>query len=208
MSASGRPPPDHPLPPSLTMIRALSRVLAGTAGAALIFAALTGAEIRRLDLRSMVAETDGAVYGKILGREVIRFDHPEDGPDLFFTHLTVEGRSLVDGSAQTVTVTYPGGFIDEVNGVHNSEAPSEDDVKDGNQVVVFYQWSSNMGGDLAGNALFASHGGLFRTAKGGNGRVVLGRGDGYAVADNVLLEQLDRNITTIHEETRRDQRQK
>lgn len=191
------------------MLRALTRVLAGTAGAALLFAALLGAEIQRLDLSTMVASTDDAVFGKILGREVIRFDHPEDGPDLFFTHLTVEGRSLVDGSAQTVTVTYPGGFIDEENGVHNSEAPSEDDVKDGNQVVVFYKWSPNMGGDLAGNALYASHGGLFRTAKGSKGRVVLGRGDGYAVATNVLLDQLDENITRLtQEQRRRDQRQK
>lgn len=187
------------------MIRALTRVLAGTAGAALVFAALLGAEIRRLDLTTMVAETDGAVFGKILGREVIRFDHPEDGDDLFFTHLTVEGRSLVDGKEQTVTVTYPGGFIDAENGVHNSEAPSEDDVKDGNEVVVFYKWSANMGGDLAGNALFASHGGLFRTAKGSKGHVVLGRGDGYAVSKNVLLDQLDRDITRIHEETGGDE---
>lgn len=190
------------------MIRAISRVLAGTAGAALIFAALSGAEIRRLDLTQMVTETDGAVFGKILGREVIRFDHPTAGNDLFYTHLTVEGRSLVDGTAQTVTVTYPGGFIDKDNGVHNSEAPSEDDVKTGNQVIVFYKWSANMGGDLAGNALFASHGGLFRTAQGGKGRVVLGRGDGYAIAKNVLLEQLDQDITKIHTEARRDKRQK
>ncbi|MCA8981827.1 MAG: hypothetical protein H6831_01530 [Planctomycetes bacterium] len=190
------------------MIRALPRVLAGTAGAAMLLAAVLAAEIQRLDLSTMVAATDGAVYGKILGREVVRFDHPEDGQDLYFTHLSVEGRSLVDGSAQTVTVTYPGGFIDEVHGVHNSEAPAEDDVKTGNQVVVFYKWSANMGGDLAGNALYASHGGLFRTAQGGKGRVVLGRGDGYAVSKNVLLDELDRNITSIHEELRRDERQK
>jgi len=161
-----------------------------------------------MDLRSMVADTDGAVHGKILGSEVIRFDHPTDGVDLFFTHLTVKGRSLVDGTAQTVTVTYAGGFIDDKNGVHNSEAPSADDVKTGNEVVVFYKWSPNMGGDLAGNALYAAHGGLFRTANGGSGQVVLGRGDGYAISKNVLLEQLDLDITRIDNDVRRDQRQK
>ena len=40
--------------------------------------------------------------------------------------------------------------------MHNSEAPSADDVRIGNRVVAFYKWIDNMGGDLAGNALYAS----------------------------------------------------
>ena len=66
-----------------------------------------------------------------------------------FTHLTIEGRSVRTGEAQTVVVTYPGGFIDEEQGVWNSEAPSEDDVQLGNRVVAFHRWSENMGGGLA-----------------------------------------------------------
>ena len=160
-------------------------------------AVLGSAQIERLNLEQMVAKTDDAVIGEITKSEVIRIDHPVDGPELYYTHLTVEGRSLESGQSKTVVVTFPGGFIDDEHGVWNSEAPSADDVKIGNQVVSFFKWSENMGGDLAGNALYASHGGIFRTAESRKGTVVLGRGDGYAIANNVQLNQLDSQITAI-----------
>jgi hypothetical protein len=157
------------------------------------------AQIESLTLEQMVAKTDNSVLGEITKKEVIRIDHPIDGPELYYTHLTVEGRSLVDGKQLTAVVTYPGGFIDAENGVWNSEAPSDEDAKIGNQVVVFYKHSENMGGDLEADALYASHGGLFRTANGRNGTVVLGRGEGYAVRDNTLLETLDERVTEIRQ---------
>ncbi|MFT7669301.1 MAG: hypothetical protein ACI8X5_002001, partial [Planctomycetota bacterium] len=81
--------------------------------------------------------------------------------------------------------------------VWNSEAPSMDDIKIGNSVVVFHKWSDNMGGDLAGHSLFAAHGGLYRTVDGPSGKVVLGRGEGYAVSTNIKVEKLDSRITAI-----------
>jgi hypothetical protein len=162
-------------------------------------AILGTAQIERLNLEQMVAKTDDAVIGEITKTEVIRIDHPVDGPELYYTHLTVKGRSLESGQSKTVVVTFPGGFIDDEHGVWNSEAPSADDIKVGNQVISFFKWSENMGGDLAANALYASHGGLFRTAESRNGTVVLGRGDGYAIAHNIKLNQLDSQITEIAE---------
>jgi hypothetical protein len=94
-------------------------------------------------------------------------------------------------------VTFPGGFVDEENGVHNSEAPSDDDIKIGNVVVAFYKWSDNMGGDVAANALYASHGGLYRTVDGPTGTVVLGRGEGYAIESNKSVEALATAIQSI-----------
>jgi hypothetical protein len=94
-------------------------------------------------------------------------------------------------------VTFPGGFIDDEHGVWNSEAPSEDDQKVGNEVVVFYKWLDNMGGDLSGNALYASHGGIYRVVSGRGGDVVLGRGPGYSVPTNRTLSSLDGEITQI-----------
>jgi hypothetical protein len=171
--------------------------------AALAVGALLGtAQIERLNLDQMVAKTDDALIGKITKSEVIRIDHPVDGPELYYTHLTVEGRSLETGQEKTVVVTFPGGFIDDEHGVWNSEAPSADDIKIGNRVVSFYKWSDNMGGDLAGNALYASHGGLFRTVEGRKGTVVLGRGDGYAIPHNTQLSTLDAQITAIAEAQR------
>jgi hypothetical protein len=172
----------------------------GLAAAALIAAGVAGtAQIERLTLDQMVAKTDNSVVGEITKKEVIRIDHPIDGPELYFTHLTVEGRSLVDGKKMTAVVTYPGGFIDDENGVWNSEAPSDEDTKLGNQVVVFFKHTKNLGGDLEADALYASHGGLFRTAKSQSGTVVLGRGEGYAISDNTQLSVLDESVTELHQ---------
>jgi hypothetical protein len=158
---------------------------------------LASAQIERLDLAQMVAKTDNSLVGTIVGKEVIRIDHPIDGPELYFTTLTVQGNSLIDGKELTVDVTFPGGFIDAEHGVYNSEAPSADDIKTGNRVVAFYKWSPNMGGDLAANALYASHGGIYRTFDNRKDVVIQGRGEGYAISANVTLTQLKQDVQRL-----------
>lgn len=166
------------------------------AGLALL-ATLGSAQIERLDLGQMVQRTDNAVRGKIVASEVVRIDHPTDGPELFFTHLQVEGVSLYTGQPVTTIVTFPGGFVSPENGVHNSEAPSADETKLGNEVIVFSKWSDNMGGDLASNALYASHGGIYQVVKARNGEVALGKGDGYAISANVTVSDLKSKISAL-----------
>ncbi len=184
------------------MIR-ISPTRIGLAALALLGAALLGqAQIERLTLHQMVNKTDDAVLGKITKREVIRIDHDVDGPELYFTHLTIEGRSLVNGEPTTAVVTFAGGFIDDEHGVWNSEAPSEADTKVGNEVVAFHKWTANMGGDLEANAIYAAHGGLYRTVSGRKGTVVLGKGEGYAIQHNVKLTALDAQITSIDAENK------
>lgn len=155
------------------------------------------AEIARLSLPQMVAKTDNVIYGTITGKKVIRIDHPKDGPELYFTSLTIEGNSLRDGKPLTVTVWFGGGFVDATHGVWNSEAPKTDDQKIGNKVVAFYKWTDNLGGDLAGNALYAWHGGLFRTFETQKGVIVQGRGAGYAVPQNLTLTDLRAEVAKL-----------
>lgn len=177
------------------MTRILSTGLAG-AGLALL-AALGSAQIERLDLGQMVARTDNAVHGRIVASEVVRVDHPTDGPELYFTHLQVEGVSLRDGKPTTTTVTFPGGFVTPEQGVFNSEAPSADEIKIGNEVIVFSKWSDNMGGDLASNALYASHGGIYQVVQARKGQVALGKGEGYAIGANVTVSDLKSQIGAL-----------
>jgi hypothetical protein len=159
---------------------------------------LAWASIARLDLAAMMKLSDDAVIGTITGRETIRIDHPVDGPELYFTKLTIEGHSLKDDKNATVDVWFGGGFVDAKHGVHNSEAPSDDDQKVGNKVVVFYHWEQNMGGDHAGNAIVAWHGGLFRTFEARNGKtIVQGRGEGYAIPVNVELGELTTQVKAL-----------
>jgi len=161
---------------------------------AVLAASLAVAQVERLDLAQMVARTDNAVLGRIVASEVVRIDHPVDGPELYFTHLTVEGTSLYDGQQIRVPVTFAGGFISPEQGVHNSEAPSADETRIGNEVVVFYKWTDNMGGDLAANALYAAHAGIYRVAATKDGPVALGKGDGFAIASNVRVADLRTQI--------------
>jgi hypothetical protein len=161
------------------------------------------AQIKKYTLDEMVAEMDNAVYGEIVARHVTRIDDPIDGPELFFTTLTIQGRSLKDNAPLTVDVAYHGGFVSDEEGVYNSEAPAEDDVKLGNQVVVFYSWSDNMGGGFASNALMAAHGGLYRTLQGPTSPMVLGRGEGYAVRRNIRMGDLDAEVTRIFQDVQR-----
>jgi hypothetical protein len=168
-----------------------------TAVALLVAATLGTAQIERLDLNQMVEKADNAVLGTIVNKEVIRINHQVDGPDLYFTILTIEGSSLRDDKALTVDVTFSGGFIDEEHGVNNSEAPSADDTRIGNRVVAFYKWSDNLGGQLAGNGLYAAHGGLYRTQETRGRTVVLGRVEGYAIDKNVEATQLRSNVASI-----------
>jgi len=178
-----------PLSPR-TWLPALALAAAGTVG---------WAQIERLTLEQMVHKTDNAVAGTIVKSKAFRVDHPVDGPELYFTTLTIQGRSLVDSQPLTVDVTFPGGFVSETEGVWNSEAPTADEIKLGNHVVAFYGWIDNMGGDVAANALWASHGGLYRVARSRKGEVVLGKGLGYAIASNLQMEQLDADVTKYAE---------
>jgi hypothetical protein len=175
-----------------------STKLFAAAAALVASATLAWASIQRLDLATMMQVADNAIVGTITQRETIRIDHPVDGQELYFTALTIEGHSLKDDKNVTVDVWFGGGFVDPKHGVHNSEAPSDDDQKVGNKVVAFYRWEENMGGDHAGNALYAWHGGLFRTFEARNGKtIVQGRGDGYAIPANVELGELATQVKAL-----------
>lgn len=175
-----------------------SALLACFAG--LGIATLGVAQIERLDLEKMVQRADHALFGTIVDHQVVRIDHPIDGPELYYTHLTLEGFDLASNEERTVVVSFAGGFVDAQNGVYNSEAPHADAVRLGNRALVFYAYTDNMGGDLAANAIYASHGGLYQTVttRGGD-VVVIGQGDGYAVPQNIALTELAERVAILTE---------
>jgi hypothetical protein len=175
-------------------LRFSKAALACAAGLA-VLATLGLAQIERLDLSQMVAKTDDAVVGKIVQSRVVRTDNPV--PELYFTTLTIEGKSLYRDQPLTVEVTFAGGFLTPTEGVFNSEAPSADDIKIGNRIVAFFKHSENMGNGVTGNALYAAHGGLYRVFSSPQGPVVLGRGNGYALSRNWTLASLDEETTRL-----------
>lgn len=177
----------------------MRRSLYSLAALLAVLALCATAAIERLDLSQMVQRADGGIHGRIVAKNVVRIDHERDGVKLYYTTLTIEGANLATGAAQTVDVVFPGGFVSETDGVFNSEAPSADDQKVGNEVVAFWKHEDNMGGDLAGNALMCSHGGLYRTFGSKKGRIVQGRGEGYAIDRNTTLADLKTRVAALQQ---------
>ncbi len=122
-----------------------------------------------------------------------------DGPDNYFTTLTIEGREVGAETPVTVEVTFLGGFINETEGTFNSESPAAGNVEVGNRIVAFYKWMDDMSGGVSANALMCAHGGLYRTMDGPKGTVVLGRGKGYAVTSNRKIERLDTQVRSLQQ---------
>jgi len=160
-------------------------------------ASIARAQIKSFTLEEMVQTADQAVFGQIVDSRVTKVVSPDDGTDNYFTTLTLQGVSLNDQQPITVDVTFRGGFINETEGVFNSEAPAADDVAIGKRVVVFYRWADDIGGGMAANAIVAAHGGIYRTVETARGAAVLGRGEGYAIRNNRYVEQLAESIRVL-----------
>ncbi len=160
------------------------------------FTALGVAQIKKLNLPQMVQETDAAVFGEITSSTVFKVEDPVDGPQ-YFTELEIVGRSMKDAKPVTVEIVFRGGFLNEEEGVHNSEAPAADDVRVGNKVVAFYAWSDQAAGRGA-NFLYLAHGGVYRAVDGPRGTTVLGRGPGYPIVSNIAVEALDRQVLDLY----------
>ncbi|MFT5285034.1 MAG: hypothetical protein ACI8TQ_001195 [Planctomycetota bacterium] len=157
------------------------------------------AQVKALSLTELTTFADNAVIGTVVASRVIDLGNERDGYELYYTVFTVEGDSIYNGRKTSVDVVARGGWIDKDRGIGcwNSEAPHATEIAVGKQVVAYYKWVDNIGRGTGANILYASHGSLFRTAKGPNGLVVLGRGDGYAINKNMKLSSLRTASRTI-----------
>ena len=115
--------------------------------------------------------------------------------------LTGSANGIVNVSTcLTVTMdgyTFLGGWINEREGADISEAPSVTQTAKGREVVVFYKWTDNMGYGVSANVMYAAHGGVYSTVKKGGKTVVLGRGEGYAIAANDTANNLRQRISAL-----------
>ena len=170
------------------------RFLGLVAASVALLGTLGSAAILELSLSEIVTQSDQAVFGEITQRTV----HKVVGQDStdYYTTVTIEGRLVGSQTPVTVDVVFGGGFINETEGVYNSEAPAAEEVRVGKHVVAFYKWQDGFAGTGA-NALYNMHGGLYRTDVGPTGSIVLGRGKGYAVDRNVTITKLDAQVAEL-----------
>ncbi len=167
------------------------RLLAAT-GALLMLARGGSACIEELDLAKMVAKTDVAVSGVVTGVRTVRYVPPGDDR-LIYTLVTVEGTDLYTGRPRTIEAAFLGGtYQGDSMMVTSMPAPSEYEV--GKQVVVFSGPVEGWGPEVD-RCIYAAMGGIFRVIDTRRGPVVLGKGEGFAVSENVLLSDLQVQIT-------------
>ena len=140
----------------------------------------------------MVAKTDAAVRGTITDVRTVRFTPPGDDR-LIFTILTIQGTDLYTGQARTMDAAFLGGAYQGDNMMVTSmPAPSE--YRLGNQVVVFSGPVQGWGPEID-RCVYASMGGIFREVASKQGPVLLGKGEGFALNQNIRLADLQVAIT-------------
>lgn len=166
-------------------------LLAGAASLALV--QVGRACIEELDLPKMVAKTDAAVRGTITDVRTVRYVPPGDDR-LIFTILTVDGTDLYTGQPRVLEAAFLGGTF-QGDAMNVTSMPAPDEYRVGNDVVVFSAPVEGWGPEVD-RCVYASMGGIFRVVSGRKGEVVLGKGEGFAVSNNVRLDDLRASIAS------------
>lgn len=152
--------------------------------------------IEELDLAKMTSRTDSAVHGTITDVRTTAYT-PEDGVQLIYTILTVEGEDLYTGQQTSVEAAFLGGtYQGESMTVTSMPAPA--DYRLGNDVVVFRGKVEGWGPEID-HCVYAAMGGIFRTVDTKNGVVALGKGEGFAIEGNVRVTALQTSINSLRE---------
>jgi hypothetical protein len=165
-------------------------LLAGAASLALV--QVGRACIEELDLAQMVAKTDAAVRGTITDVRTVRYTPPGDDR-LIYTVLTVQGTDLYTGQPRTIEAAFLGG-THEGDSMIVTSMPAPSEYRLGNEVVVFSAPVEGWGPEVD-RCVYASMGGIFRAVDSRKGEVILGKGQGFAVEQNVRLADLQTAIT-------------
>lgn len=160
-------------------------LIAGVASLALV--QVGRACIEELTLAQMVAKTDAAVRGTITDVRTVQFTPPGDDR-LIYTILTVEGTDLYTGLARTIEAAFVGGTY-QGDSMMVSSMPAPSEYRLGNPVLVFSAPVEGWGPQID-RCVYAAMGGIFREVASKQGAVFLGKGEGFALEQNVRLADL------------------
>ena len=163
-----------------------------------VLAPMVLASIEKLDLPEMVRRVDSAVVGNITAKTTWSHAIQDGGGSLEFTTITVTGDDLMTGKPATIEVSYVGSDKSPT-----TVTPAESETRIGTRIAVFSKKSSAFGVPDAKNWMYASHGGVFRVEAGPKGDVVLGKGAGFAVSDNLLASDFRARVTELRSAQKR-----
>ncbi|HKE01454.1 MAG TPA: hypothetical protein VKE69_10625 [Planctomycetota bacterium] len=187
------------MPPSRRFALALAAAGAILAAASIpSVSAAKIASIAPLTLRQMLERADSAVAGSIVEKRVWRGPLEGFDEDPEFTTIVVRGEDWIAGGQVDREVTYLGSEARPV-----SDMPAESETRVGTRVVAFSKTVGAWGGRAGQRSLIAAQGGVFRIEAGPKGDVVLGKGEGFAVADSAFATDLRARVARELVEIRR-----
>ena len=152
-----------------------------------------GAAIKAMTLKETMEIHTDVLQARITGKTTVKTDRPLEG--MVYTHMTVEGESLITGEKVTRELVFLGSH-DPADGYGTSEMPTLQDTRPGNEVVVFYTRDEQFPGGANVVDNLAS---VFRVEQAFGTPVLMGKGEGTAFAENIRLADARALVKTTHE---------
>lgn len=155
------------------------------------------ASVALLNLQEYMEITVDTVHGKITAKETFRADWPEE--HTYFTRLTIEGESVrLGGEPRSYEVVFMGSH-DPADDFYHSEAPQPQDVRLGNEVVVFFARQPKLLPEQGGVDYVWAHDGVYRVERAFGEPVLVGKGEGFAFPANVKLGEAMTRVAETHQ---------
>ena len=152
----------------------------------------TFAAIKAMNLSELMGVTTDTVHVKILEKSSFRADYPMQG--VVWTKLKVEGQSLRTGEPVNTEIVFLGSHEPSDN-YGTSEMPTLQDTRVGGEAVIFFGKMAGMPGQP--NVAF-NLAGVYRVEKGFGTPAIIGKGEGFAFAENVKLDAASKQIRQTH----------
>jgi len=165
------------------------RLLCAVAALALVALPMT-AGIKAMTLSELMDITADTLSVRIL--ETSTHATEIDGERLVYTKLSVAGESMRTGEGVSQDVIFWGSH-DVSDDFMLSEMPQLQDIRRGNEIVLFVGAESFEGMPIAHNLAYA-----YRVETIFGNEVVIGKGEGMAFETNVKLDDARNSVREIH----------
>ena len=167
------------------------KIAAAALGAA-VLAVPVAAAIKAMTLKELMGITTDTALVHIVDKTTFHSDWPMSG--VVWTKLTVQGESLRTGEPVSTSVCFLGSH-DPRDGYGTSEMPSLQDTRVGADAVVFFKHDTTSPGEMNTVGGLA---GVYRVEQGFGEPVVIGKGEGFAFADNIKLADARALVLKTH----------
>jgi len=167
------------------------KIAAAALGAA-VLAVPVAAAIKAMTLKELMGITTDTALVHIVDKTTFHSDWPVSG--VVWTKMTVQGESLRTGEPVTTSVYFLGSH-DPRDDYGTSEMPSLQDTRVGADAVVFFKHDADSPGQMNTVGGLA---GVYRVEQGFGEPVVIGKGEGFAFADNIKLADARALVLKTH----------